>query len=170
MGSQALQETSRDRSPSPSPSLSGDCQHRIRETDPHTGRTYCHDRCGCEIPDEPILVGTRLITPTEWLSRYAIKYRELEAEGEQKYLELREIQRKKDWIVSIAGSLQNTKCHWPECDAKPRLRSNWCEKHKTLRERETARGRQQRRRERLSRLPTPVTPAPPVLLRKTRCQ
>jgi len=148
---EAASEALHQPSPPP-PSLNNDCQHRIKETDPETGRTFCRE-CGCEIPDEPVIIGGRVFPPTQWLREAAVQYRKLEAEQKQKLLEAQRIQDKKNMILSIAGDLQNTKCHWPGCTLKPRLRSKWCEDHKTQRDRETARDRQQRHRERLSRVP-----------------
>jgi hypothetical protein len=152
------------------PSPNGDCQHRITEND-EAGRVWCRDKCGIEIPEEPVLVGDRLIPPVEWLRRAALEYRKLDAKQKEKLLEVKEIQAKKDRIISIAGDLQNRKCHRPGCSLKPHLRSKWCEKHGALHEREMACNRQRRKRGRdhLSRLPRPVTPATPILLRNSEC-
>jgi hypothetical protein len=112
-----------------------------------------------------------LIPPVEWLRRAAVEYRKLDAEQKQKLLEAKELQAKKDRIISIAGDLQNRKCHWLGCSLKPRLRSKWCEKHGVLHEREMDCNRQRRKRgrEHPSRLPSLVTPATPILLRNSEC-
>jgi hypothetical protein len=88
----------------------------------------------------------------EYVRRREIEYEELHRQ-EQRLLDeydkhLQPIRDKMDQVVRILGDLRDARCVWPGCKEPPKPRSKWCQHHKPLHEREMARNRQRRHRDR----------------------